>query len=126
MANYEATARSNYFLVKDLPAFTAWCNTLNIEVSPASEQNPDLIALLFAEGVPCSSYNQDTEEYDELDFYGILASHLTEGQVAVIVEIGHEKMRYLVGHAVAVNAAGEIREITLDAIYTLAQELAPA
>mgnify|MGYP000564594834 CR=1 FL=1 len=125
MANYEATARSNYFTVKNLPAFTAWCSTLGIEVSPSSDQNAGHVAMFFLDGIPSSSYNEDTQDLEDLDFYGDLASHLIAGQVAVIMEIGHEKMRYLVGHAVAVNAAGERREITLNAIYALAQELAP-
>jgi len=89
MANYEATARSNYFSVKDMPAFTAWCSTLNVEVSPVSARNPGLIALLFAEGVPSSSYNEDTQDLEDLDFYGDLASHLIAGQVAVIRDSGH-------------------------------------
>ena len=37
--------------------------------------------------------------------------------VAVLQEVGHEKLRYLVGVALAVNADGEILKVSLDDLY---------
>lgn len=43
--------------------------------------------------------------------------------MAIVREIGYEKMRYLVGYTVAVNAAGESLEVSLDDIYEAAKRL---
>jgi len=37
MANYYATARSNYFKVKDADAFKAWCLRSSLEVLEGKE-----------------------------------------------------------------------------------------
>jgi hypothetical protein len=41
-----------------------------------------------------------------LDLFGEVAGHLVEGSVAVFIEVGAEKLRYLTGWAVAVNSSG--------------------
>jgi len=52
-----------------------------------------------------------------------LAGHLKEGWVAVVREIGFEKMRYLVGYSVAINSRGQSIEVSLDQIYEDAKRL---
>ena len=66
-------------------------------------------------GIPCN--------YDSLLM--LVADHLVDGEVAIFMEVGFEKMRYLTGTAVAVNAIGDTRHIDLNSIYELAKELAP-
>jgi hypothetical protein len=51
-----------------------------------------------------------------------LSTHLAEGSVAVIVEAGAEKLRYVHGHAVAVNSKGEQLCIGLGDIYEMAEK----
>lgn len=46
-----------------------------------------------------------------------LAEHLPKGQVAVLMEIGAEKLRYLTGVAIAVNHKGRVVEVMLSDIY---------
>ncbi|WP_152976769.1 hypothetical protein [Herpetosiphon geysericola] len=65
-----------------------------------------------------------TGKYHELDFFQELAPHLADNQVAIILEVGIED-DYLCAYGVAMNADGEMREITLESIYELAQEIAP-
>ncbi len=125
MANYEATARSNYFRVKDRGTFDAWCALMGIRIVE-KDTDPDLLAMIFEEDIPSDRYDEEADEHEPIDFYQELASHLVDGQIAVVVEIGHEKTRYLVGFAVAVNSAGETRTITLDSIYDVATELLSA
>ena len=50
-----------------------------------------------------------------------LAKHLAEGEVLVIYEIGREKMRYLVGFALAINWDGRSCHVTLDEVYSRAE-----
>ena len=49
-----------------------------------------------------------------------LAAHLAEGQIAVLMESGHEKCSYIDGNAVAVDHAGNHVAIELRNIYDLA------
>ena len=117
MANYYASCRSNYFAVKDEAAFREWANTMpDIEMHFNSEK----FCLLGdnADGAGWPSYRYVEEgENDELDLEGELSQHLAEGEVAVLMEVGAEKLRYLVGYATAVSWTGETTTVSLDDIY---------
>lgn len=115
MANYYAKARSNYFRVKDRRAFNLWACERNLE---AWEQgDTGLVAIRpddYEEGGwPSMMLNEKTDEYDDVDIPAELSEHLVEGEVAILMEVGWEKLRYLTGHAIAVNAAGDIEHISL-------------
>ena len=47
---------------------------------------------------------------------------MAEGEVAVLIEVGAEKLRYLCGQAVAVKSDGEILCVNLGQIYQLIAE----
>ena len=49
-----------------------------------------------------------------------LAAHLAEGQIAVLMESGHEKCSYINGNAVAVDNAGNRVAVELRDIYDVA------
>jgi hypothetical protein len=51
-----------------------------------------------------------------------LAGHLADGEIAVLFEIGNEKLRYLIGTATAVHASGKRVDISLSEIYTRARD----
>jgi len=135
MANYESAVRSNYFKVRNVEAFKDFCSRCGMEFIESSKtqgdthddrlkNNPeDLVGFICGEnGIPNEILNQDYDEYEEFDFYTTLAEHLEKGQVAVVQEIGCEKMRYLVGYAVAVNWEGKSVSVGLDDIYRLAEK----
>lgn len=65
----------------------------------------------------------DAEKEEEIDFPRELSKHLAEGDVAIIQEIGYEKMRYFVGYAVAVNSKGKTVTVSLNEIYEHAKNL---
>jgi len=133
MANYYATARSNYFAVKDEQAFRDWAALLGLTIL-----EPDLRATT-ANGVrrfglcpgydsdpgswPTSLYNDTTGEDDDIDFSDQLSAHLADDEVAILMEIGNEKLRYLNGWAEAVNSKGETVVVTLESIYESARTL---
>lgn len=148
MANYIAKSRTNYFRVKDVDALKAELakygiepgdmNNLGYGVDLAIDQDntnkPDGAIALFSDGgwpsldeeiVANRLGLEDDEpapsEHESLvDLFG---SHLIDGEVAIFMEVGFEKMRYFGGTAVAVNSAGETRRVDLDDIYTAAREL---
>ena len=120
MANYSCASRTNYFRVKDEPAFRAWAKHRGLEVAKGEAKHPGHFTLLPDQSGDGSFPTYDLEQDEEIDFIAELAEHLAADSVAVMLETGAEKLRYLIGYAVAVNAKGEQVHVTLDAIYPLA------
>lgn len=134
MANYHATARSNYFAVKDEMTFRQWAEFAGLQVleSDHKEKPSDGIRRFAIApgngddgGWPTHRYNEETGEYDELDLPSELATYLKNGEVAVLIETGSEKLRYLCGYATAVNHKGETTGMSLEGIYEIARNLGP-
>lgn len=149
MANFNATARTNIFRVKDVDALKHDLSTYGITPATWDESRrgaefvlddrpvnqPAGSVALFSFGGWPSLDEEDTasrlelfeeddvvpSEYESL--HQLVAAHLIEGEVAIFMEAGAEKMRYVSGVTVAVNSAGDTRRIDLDDIYELAKEL---
>lgn len=120
MANYTAYFRSNYFAVKDVARFQAFCHAFQLELVTTTENSQTLYGFLNERnegGLPVTRYNEATDDWEEADLMGELATHLVDGYVAIVMEVGFEKMRYLIGMGYAVNARGEMMEVDLDEIY---------
>ena len=122
MANYTATARSNYFAVKDATAFEAWCKKRNLETWLGTDGNAARYAITPDDMSDTVGWPEDCDDDgDQIeDLCEALAGHLADGEVAVLYEIGHEKLRYLIGTATAVHASGKRIDINLSEIYTRA------
>lgn len=127
MANYVPFMRSNYFEVKDAAAFEAFCTKWDVELTRGGgerRESPLYGFLANGEmGLPPCYWDAAQDDFVEGEFVKELATHLADGWVAIIREVGYEKYRYLVGFTVAVNSKGEILEITLDEIYAKAKSL---
>lgn len=123
MANYICSARSNYFKVKDVEIFKNDVGMFPVSVHEKAGtfcitcEDPD------GGGWPSHWYDDETGEFQEVDFFAEVSKHLAVGEVAVFMEVGAEKLRYLVGQAVAINSRGEQRWVNLESIYDLAKEL---
>ena len=124
MANYNATARSNWFKVK--PTFDAWVESIpDIDV-----QIRDGFVAIF--GADCDTrcfpsqrlVEDKTGDVDYEDIYLAeeLAPHLEDGEIAVLMEAGAEKQRYIGGWAIAVHSDGRVVSINLNDIYGLAEK----
>ncbi|ROR76056.1 hypothetical protein SAMN06295974_3796 [Plantibacter flavus] len=147
MSTFEATARTNHFRVRDVAALRAELATYGIHAPNLLDHRAHGAALvlddrdvvtgtiaLFGDmGWPSLDEDAVRERFDwdesisvpdqHQTLVELIASHLEAGQVAIFLEVGHEKMRFLSGSAVAVNASGETRSIELEDIYGLASEL---
>lgn len=175
MANYVASARSNYFRVRDEAAFGAWVATLPGVAAHKenAEDGADRFVLLVEDG-DCGGWPFQREvqlhepephddflrrgraelerareagkteeevralaselqdercrvlagsvEEQEIDLAAELSGHLAEGEVAVLKEVGHERLRALVGEATAVNCRGEKLSVSLQDIYGKVKE----
>lgn len=129
MANYVGSARSTYFQVKDEDAFRAAMDELpDLEVVAHGEGEARHVALLAQ--TDCGIWpkwhldDPDAEEEQEdkpIDLLAEIAPHLREGSIAVLFEVGAEALRYVGGHAMAVNAQGEVVHLNLADIFELAE-----
>lgn len=127
MANYYGQARTNYFAVKDSAAFETEFADYPVNIITKQVGDQTLYGFLDADdnggGLSWQKYDDDTDDFVDLDYLERIAAHLVEGSVAVLLETGAEKYRHLNGYAWAVNSKGETKQISLDHIYALAAEL---
>ena len=122
MADYYGKCRSNYFKVKDFGEFNEWCIGLGLKL--ISEQAGTKVGFINEDGgVPSGRENDVSGEFEEIDFYKELSEHLEEGEVAIVQEIGSERMRYFVGESVAVNSKGKTAFVSIQDIYKKAAKL---
>lgn len=123
MANYSPAWKSGEFGVKDEERFLQWVQSFGGEVGFDREVKESQVSFTLQQGdtsesgIPCMRYNPDTYKWVDCDFAKELASHLAEDSIAVLQEVGAEKLRYLVGYAVAVRSDGEILQISIEDIY---------
>lgn len=117
MADWWGYSRSNYFEVKDRDAFGAWLADIG-EICILHEEN-ECIAIAgdnFGGWPTCRG-----EDCEPFDFADELSSFLVEGEIAVLIEVGAEKLRYNTGIAIAVDHRGKRTEANLSDIYDQAE-----
>lgn len=127
MANYYARARSNYFKVKAPEAFRAFCEKFGLVYFDKETSAHGTLCGFYTDGsVPWDYYyDEDSDEYVDFDFTEELATHLEDGWIAEVREIGFEKMRYLVGFTAAIAASGEVAWVNLDHITDRVRQAFP-
>lgn len=136
MANYYGVGRTNYFAVKSAEDFTAEMANYPVEViTRDGEDGVTLYGLMDANSdgggwdwsYVAEMEDENGEPYEtdlEIDWAEVFARHLVDGWVAILMETGAEKYRYVSGYALAVNSKGESHEINLSRdIAKLALEL---
>ena len=121
MANYYAYARSNYFRVNDISKFDEFCKNHSFE---KIEDKSGRVGFLVndEDGMPSSQWDEKTEEYVDADPLEELSPLLKKGEVAVVMQIGWEKMRYLTGWATAIDCNGKTVRSDISDIYKLAKK----
>lgn len=127
MADYMASARSNYFRVKDVEGFKKWLGENGLGCYESDGQPGQF--MIFPDdgghGDWPTIFRTDPstgQEYD-VDLFDELSRHLHNEDVAVLMEAGAEKLCYVSGWAVAVNSKGDRVEIALSDIYERAKHL---
>jgi hypothetical protein len=126
MANYQGIGRSNYFRVKSMDDYKLFCDRWNLELI-TDDENPDLVGFLDQDS-NFGGFNLN-DVYDEAtgdcvtgNFTGELAALLQDGEVAVLMETGHEKHNYVVGWALAVHSDGRELNVSIDDIYQIIEK----
>ena len=117
MANWYGLSRTNTFKVKDEAAFRAWADTLP-EVELIDKNDAHFGFYTTGDGMwPSCRYQEECDDWNEMNFAEELATHLAEGEVAVLITVGHEKARYGTGYAVAIRSDGKSLAVNIDDIY---------
>ncbi|WP_263359911.1 hypothetical protein [Acidicapsa ligni] len=122
MANWYGSSLSNYFRVKDRDAFLRWADARGLGVF-TTERDTESFAIHGGTSEDGSWPSYDMENDTDIDLSAELAQHLVTGQIAVLMEVGAEKLRYLTGAAFAVNSKGRVVDVTLSDIYRKAARL---
>lgn len=125
MANYICAARSNYFRVVDVKKFREWCaHVSGLGVWDGEGEDSGRFAVYGdADGAwPCCVEDSEGELVD-FDFIEELSKHLKKGSVAVLMEAGWEKLRFVIGLAIAVNSEGKTVVVDICDIYESAKTL---
>ena len=123
MANYYAAARTNYFRVKDEQAFRKWAGDLSCEICDDQEGRFCLLPGEYTDDgtFPSCRFDENNDGVD-FEFEEELAQHLQPGSVAIIMESGAEKLRYVHGHAIAIRSDGKQVSLSLRDIYDKAEK----
>lgn len=121
MADFFATSRSNYVLVKDVTAAIEALKDFDIPIHRHPKNaNAIMLAGCDADGTFSSTaYEGLVETY--LDLAEWASTHLVEGQVLVLVSAGAEKLRYVSAWAEAYTWDGEV--VTVDLLTSLFSRL---
>jgi hypothetical protein len=130
MSDYNATAASNTFHVRDRAAFERALAGLPLRIETAIGSLNRRHVYLACESDhgtwPSERDDPNGREGVEVDLLALIAAHLRPGAVAVLKEAGAEKLAYIGGVALAVNAAGETARVDLDEIFDRAAHLGGA
>lgn len=121
MSNWNGSARSNYFKVKDPEAFKKWLDDINCVLiqkdglSGFYSDDPDTGSF------PSQRYDEKEGDHVDINLTSELSDHLADGEVAVLMEAGAEKIRYISGYATAVASDGRTVYVRLSDIYEKAK-----
>ena len=122
MADFFATSRSNYVLVKDVQAAIESLKHYDIPIHRHPTNNSAImLAGCGSSGEFSSSYVDDNGEDIYLDLAEWSAAHLADNQVLVLVSVGAEKLRYVSAWAEAYTWKGEV--VTVDLLDTLFKKI---
>lgn len=113
MANYIGYCRSNYFPVKDLTAFNA-----ALPPTVRIEHRRGEVAVFPEYG--WTGFDEDDREFNITE---VISAHIVPGHIAICQEVGHEKLRYLIGYVLAVSSRGVEMERSIDIAGELREAL---
>lgn len=101
MANYESVTRSNYFHVKDEDAFSKFMDTVSGDDMHCWSDKDEDGNTLHAFGCDGSIYGvpNGAEDNDFDLFLSELQKHIAPEDAVILMQSGHEKLRYVTGFA---------------------------
>lgn len=119
MATYVSLGRTNYFLPANRRRLDELLADSGIQVE--QEAGGDRVVLLDTEGTDWVIYRDD-EDDEGTWIPDVIAEYLQPGEIVIFQTIGHEKLRFLNGQAVAVSHTGQQVNLSMEDIYRQAAE----
>ena len=116
MADFYATSRSNYVLVKDVKAAIESLKNYDIPIH-RHPTNSNAIMLAGCDGDGTFNFSYTDGDDVHLNLTEWCKENLVEGQVLVLVSAGAEKLRYVFAWAEAYTWKGEV--VTVDLLDVL-------
>lgn len=103
MADYIGKSRTNVFTVEPekYEAMLQWARQLGLRVQVRRSAPPQQVTLLCDDSWP--NYDPTDENMELVEFADQIRRWAQAGQVVILIEAGHEGLRYVGGSAVAVN-----------------------
>ena len=111
---------ANYFRVKSRAAFLEFLKRNGCELLVFQ---PDTVGFQGHEGAPLPQGRRVSEPDRVLSFEEELASHLRDGEIAVVVEVTADQAEgmdegWINGRAIAIDSRGATRTVDLQEIFT--------
>jgi len=103
MANFEGVMRTNYFHVKDAEAFVRFIDEVETDVGKLQLLKKGNVVGFGCYGEILGVKNPETDVADYDAFLSQLQTHVVEGECIILIQIGHEKLNYVVGHATIIT-----------------------
>lgn len=125
MANCYGTTRTNYFTPIDLASFEAQMKLYGIGTWNDKDGMIAIAPSQCSDGFWPSSFQDEAGTEQEFSFQKCIMPLVKEGEVVIVMSVGNEKLRYVVGEASAYHRIGDGVEevnISLGGIYALAKE----
>ncbi|QIV79511.1 hypothetical protein [Mycolicibacterium frederiksbergense] len=127
MANYYGKGRTNTFLVNDVQALKAALEGSEFVVRERPERGLGAVFLTASDSDGAGCWGQlvnvdGQDEPEELFVPDIIAAHLQDGQVAVFVHAGAEKLCYISAYSIAVHSSGQQVRIDINDVYRMAAQ----
>ena len=131
MANYYATIRTNYFAVTDEVKFRKIIDSCSAEdtihilenIAPDGTKTFGFGCYGYISGIHADADEEDMDETDLDAFYFALQSVLAEGDAIIIMEVGNEKLRYLIGVCTVITRSDiqgvDVSNKALDLVRTM-------
>lgn len=106
MANYESVTRSNYFHVKNEDAFSKFMDTVSGDDMHCWSDKDEDGNTVYAFGCYGSIYGvPNGDENNDFDlFLSKLQKHIAPEDAVILMESGHEKIRYVTGYATIITS----------------------
>ena len=107
MASFEGVMRTNYFHVKDADAFFRFIDEVETDVGKLQllkkgNVADDLFGFgCYGEILGVKNPETDGADYDA--FLSQLQEHVVDGECIILIQIGHEKLNYVVGRATVIT-----------------------
>ncbi len=123
VATYYGQGRTNTFAVRDVDAVKAALADYEIEVIERGDSQVTLLANSEDGDFSVWTFDDEGDTEDSVFIPDMIADHLQDGQIAVFVHSGWEKMRYMSAWGLAVHSDGRQIRISVDDIYAIAAKV---